>query len=243
LDIYDEFEEEFNLSFYLDFSKEMEEVKDEEEYGMEYWDEVISDFDESWKNNKKNPLIYIGENDIQAHFNFYCLYRLVGNDEKALKHAEQAHIFYIKNTISYHWENVAYDALQQFFEEVVVPDCILPNNRKPDLVINPVYNEFTYHPRGTKILRAETIIDMKTSLYGSTKEIQFYRSYCDELIIVYVKGEKRNKNRDITYISSKELKDKVRSQKIIAKIETIERKMEVEFIIDEFEKRFNSVSK
>lgn len=96
---------------------------------------------------------------MQVNFAFYCLFKLIFNEKQAVKHAKIAHQFYIRSTLSYQWENIVYKALREIYS--VIPDCVLPNGSIPDLVINPTYDKYKYHPKGWKITKADKIIDMK----------------------------------------------------------------------------------
>ena len=234
----DELEDEFNSNDFWLINDAVDEIEKEGKLDIDYWNESIELwYKEAYLNNiKKNGFDYnFGTNVLEAHFVFYCLYKLALNANKALEHAKLAHQFYIKNTLSYQWENIVYQAFKE--NHSVTPDCILPNNKRPDLVINPTYNKDKYHSRGSKIIRAEKIIDMKTSLYDTTKESKFYKKYCEELIIVYIQDSKNSKDEEITYISADELKSMVSEEKTIKEIEAIQEKVNIDYLINDFNKR------
>nr|WP_304220250.1 hypothetical protein [Fredinandcohnia onubensis] len=139
----DELEEKFNSKDFSLITEIAEEIK-------EYDSESISEiYNEVYLYNKNNGITtppMFGENDIQAHFVFYNLYKLVSDYSKALEHVKLAHRYYVKNTLSYQWEHIVYEAFKRLYAGAVVPDCILPNNKRPDLVINPTFVEVKYHP-------------------------------------------------------------------------------------------------
>jgi hypothetical protein len=125
----------------------------------------------------------------------------------------------------------------------IVPDCILPNNRKPDLVINPQYVPAKYHPRGIKIQLADSIIDIKTTIYDLSKELKYYKKYCNQLIIVYLYGDKLS-NPDIKCISSDELLEMLnyygteKAEKLVGEIGQLQKKSSLEYHVKDFEYRF-----
>ncbi|WCK57571.1 hypothetical protein PP175_26255 (plasmid) [Aneurinibacillus sp. Ricciae_BoGa-3] len=240
----DELVEEFtskDFPFVQDVLNEIESLKELQEFDVREWNDIIDVwyhevFLVSKKSGQRDSMF--GYNDIQSHFVFYCLYLLVSNKDKAWEHAKQAHHYYIKNTLSYQWENIVYKAFREIYKEYVVPDCILPNNSRPDLVINPIYDKTKYHSRGTDIIKADKIIDMKTSIYDITKEVKQYKKFCNELVIVYIDDQKKSKDREITYISAEELKQMVSDKKTVDGIKNVQRKIRFDYILHEFEKRF-----
>ncbi|WP_209124458.1 hypothetical protein [Alkalihalobacillus sp. BA299] len=244
LRILDELEDEFtsnDFSIIKDIIKGIEETDGSKEFDIKYWKEAIDEiYDEVYLSNRKQGLrntVMYGSNDVQSHFVFYSLYKLVSDESKALKQAELAHKYYIKNTLSYQWENLVYKALRELYGEAIVSDCVLPNDKRPDLVINPTYNKIKFHSKGSRILKADKIIDMKTSIYHASKENRYYKEYCQELIIVYILDYKNKKDKDITYVSAEDLKESISDKKIINEITAIQKKMKINFLINDFDKR------
>lgn len=244
----DELEDEFtsrDFSAIKEVGDQIQELRELNKLDIDDWSKWIGSHYETFQENKKQGFVWqdaFGYNGIQTHFVFYNLYRLISNNEKALLHAELAHQYYIRNTLCYQWENVVYKAFREIYGHSVVPDCVLPNNKRPDLVINPTHHEFKYHPKGTRIVKAEKIIDMKTSIYDTTKENKFYKDFCDELIIVYIGDGKGRRDESITFISSEELLDMVSDRGIIERIKIIQRKMKIDYLIKEFDSRITDVT-
>lgn len=137
---------------------------------------------------------------------------------------------------------MVYKAFRELYGQSVVPDCVLPNNKWTDLVINLTYHEIKYHPRGSRILKAEKIIDAKTSIYGTTKESKFYRAFCDELVIVYIGNSESRSDESITFISSDELLDMISDRETIQHARTILEKVEIDYLIKEFDRRIEDVT-
>ena len=209
--------------------------KEENEFNLHIWNTAFEDWYISVKND---TMLGFGSNVIEDHFIFYSLYKLVENEEKALEHVKKAHRIYIKCTLSYQWEAIVYKALREIYS--VIPNCVLPNGRLPDLVVNPTYSQYKYHPKGWKITFADKIIDMKTSAYQPLKEKKNYKQYCNELIIIYIRDSKKAKDEEIIYISANELKTMISNQETIRSIDEVQMKMDINFMIENFNERFNN---
>jgi len=232
---FDELEQDFTSNDFDEVRAISEQMLEENDID---WNKEVNEICEDFSSDPKGFLNTSNLNEIKFHFLLYCLYKLVSEDSKALKHARLAHKSYVKNTLSYQWENAAYRAFRELYGSSIVPDCILPNNKRPDLVLNPTYSQAKYHPRGANILQAEKIIDLKTSIYHTTKEKKYYQKYCNELMIVYLKEPKSQKSEGITYTSADSLRDSLSDQKLIQKISEIQKKMDLDYVISEFENRF-----
>jgi hypothetical protein len=236
--VLDELEDKFDIENFYAYKEVKEQLNDSTlEYAIEDGIEDI-DFLYQWElsiRGKKNSLMFSSLNLFQFHFIFYALYKVVQEEQKAVEQAKLAQQYYIKNTLAYQWENVVYNAFCEIPEYAVIPDCVIPNNKKPDLVVNPTYPAVKYHPRGVKINYAEIIIDMKTSLYDTSKEKKYYQKYCDKLMIVYLKGENRIKDKNITYLSSDELINMISKEKTISEIKKLQEKMELDYFIKVFD--------
>nr|WP_304220251.1 hypothetical protein [Fredinandcohnia onubensis] len=71
-----------------------------------------------------------------------------------------------------------------------------------------------------------------------SKEKSFYKKYCSQLIIVYLDGSLKN-DKDITYVSAEELKEIITVEKIKSKINAIQNKMCIDYIINNFDERLS----
>lgn len=239
----DELQDEFtsnDFSIIEDFKNWIQEESDPVD-----WDESISSmYEDIYLESKKESgfSIGFGSNVVQTHFIFYNLYKLVENEDKAMQHVNLAHQFYKKNTLSYQWENVAYNVFRELYGQSAESDCVLPNNKRPDLVINPIFDRTKYHPRGSRIVKADKIIDLKTSVYSIRKELSYYKDYCDELQVVYLEESEIKEHENVTFISSEELIEMVSLKQNVDNIRTIQSKIKVEYIINEFDKRMCSIT-
>jgi len=230
----DELEQDFTSNDFADIRAIHDQMLEESDID---WHKEVNEVCDKFSAKPKEYGNTSGFSEIKLHFFLYCLYKLVSEESKALKHARLAHKSYVKNTLSYQWESAAYRALKGLYGSSVVPDCILPNNKRPDLVLNPTYSNMKYHPKGANILQSEKIIDIKTSIYHTTKEKKYYQKYCEELVIVHLNELQAINTEGITYISAETLKNQLYDQSLIQEISGIQKKMDLDFLINDFDKR------